>query len=296
MAIFWKTLLSAGNMMAIAAVGWVNPSTAASISVVAAENVYGDIAKQLGGDHVDVMSILTNPNQDPHLFEASASTARALAGAALVIYNGLDYDPWMEKLLAVTPNGARAVIIVGEIGGKKVGENPHLWYEPRIVAALARVISTDLTARDPALAPDYKQRLETFEASTARLDAQIQAMHAKYAGVAITATEPVFQYMADAIGLVVRNPEFQLAVMNETEPSARNVGAFQDDLRRHKVKVLLYNSQATNNLAQRMREIAETEKIPVVDVTETEPPATTYQDWMGNELDALDAALASAGR
>jgi zinc/manganese transport system substrate-binding protein len=294
MAIFWKPFQSAGCALALTVIGWMNPSNAAPISVVAAENVYGDIVEQLGGDHVAVISILTNPNQDPHLFEASASTARALAGAALVIYNGLDYDPWMEKLLAVTPNGIRA-INVGDLSNKKSGENPHLWYEPRSVAALARAISTNLIARDPASEADYKQRLQTFEASRAHLDAKIQAMHTKYAGIPITATEPVFQYMADAIGLVVRNPEFQLAVMNDTEPSARDVAAFQDDLRRHRVKVLLYNIQATDNLAQRMRQIAESEKIPVVGVTETEPPGVRYQDWMEKELDALDAAL-GAGR
>jgi zinc/manganese transport system substrate-binding protein len=291
MTTFWKHFQPAGCALAIAAVGWISPSNAAPISVVAAENVYGDIVEQLGGDHVAVISILTNPNQDPHLFEASASTARALAGAALVIYNGLDYDPWMEKLLAVTPNGTRAIIVVGDVSDKKTGENPHLWYEPRSVAALARAISTDLIARDPASAPDYRQRLQTFEASRAHLDTKIQAMHAKYAGIPITATEPVFQYMSEAIGLVVRNPEFQLAVMNDTEPSARDVAAFQDDLRQHKVKVLLYNTQATDNLAQRMRQIAESEKIPVVGVTETEPPGVHYQDWMEKELDALDAAL-----
>jgi zinc/manganese transport system substrate-binding protein len=269
----------------------MSPSNAAPISVVAAENVYGDIVEQLGGDHVAVVSILTNPNQDPHLFEASASTARALAGADLVIYNGLDYDPWMEKLLAVTPNGTRAIIVVGDVSDKKTGENPHLWYEPRSVAALARAISTDLIARDPTSGADYKQRLQAFEASRSHLDAKIQAMRAKFAGAPITATEPVFQYMAEAIGLVVRNPEFQLAVMNDTEPSARDVASFQDDLRQHRVKILLYNTQATDNLAQRMRQIAESEKIPVVGVTETEPPGVRYQDWMEKELDALDAAL-----
>jgi zinc/manganese transport system substrate-binding protein len=291
MAILWKPFQSVGHAVAIAAVGWMSPSNAAPISVVAAENVYGDIVEQLGGNHVAVVSILTNPNQDPHLFEASASTARALAGAALVIYNGLDYDPWMEKLLAVTPNGIRAVIVVGDVSDKKTGENPHLWYEPRSVAAVARAIGTDLIARDPASEADYKQRLQAFEASRAHLDAKIQAMRAKYAGIPITATEPVFQYMAEAVGLVVRNPEFQLAVMNDTEPSARDVAAFQDDLRRHRVKVLLYNTQATDNLAQRMREIAESEKIPIVGVTETEPPGVRYQDWMEKELDALDVAL-----
>ncbi len=274
--------------------GW--PANAAPLNVIAAENVYGDLAEQLGGPSVAVVSILTNPSQDPHLFEASASTARALAGAALVIYNGANYDPWMPKLLSVSPGKPRDIIIAAEVNHKAVGDNPHLWYDKASILTVAKAITAGFIAANPAAEQDYSRRSQDFETSIKSLDVKIAAMGAKYAGLPITATEPVFDYMAQAIGLVVRNPDFQRAVMNDTEPSARDVAAFQDDLEHHRVKALLYNTQATENLTERMRRIAERERIPVVGITETEPPGQRYQAWMASELDALDAALASAGQ
>jgi zinc/manganese transport system substrate-binding protein len=281
-------------MLLLGIAGLPAPAMTAPLSVVAAENVYGDLVEQLGGPNVAVVSILNNPSQDPHLFEAGASTARALADAALVIYNGADYDPWMPKLLSVSPGKARRIVVAAEVSRRAAGDNPHLWYDAAELPALARAITADLIAADPASEPTYNQRLQAFEAAMKPLDTKIEAMRTKYAGLPITATEPVFDYMARAIGLIVRNAGFQRAIMNGTEPSARDVAAFQDDLEQHRVRVLLYNTQATGNLAERMRHIAEQAKIPVVGVSETEPPGTRYQDWMANQLDALDAALAGS--
>jgi zinc/manganese transport system substrate-binding protein len=265
---------------------------AAPVTVVAAENVYGDLARQIGGDAVSVTSILNNPAQDPHLFEAGASAARAVAGAELVIYNGADYDPWMPKLLSVTGGGTRTTIVAAELMPVAPGGNPHLWYDPAVMPLVAKTIADSLSARDPSGAAAYAVHRQDFDRSMAGLFDRIAAMRAKYAGVKVTATEPVFDYMARAIGLDMRNPAFQLAVMNDTEPSARDVAAFEDDLRGRKVKVLLYNTQAAGTLSQRMRRIAEEAKIPVVGISETEPPDMHYQDWMTAQLDALDKALA----
>jgi zinc/manganese transport system substrate-binding protein len=264
---------------------------AAPLSVVAAETVYGDLARQIGGDGVTVVSILNNPAQDPHLFEAGASAARAVVDAGLVIYNGADYDPWMAKLLSATGGKNRTVIVAAELGHVAAGANPHLWYDPQIISALAKALAGDLSARDPGNAQLYAGRLGDFDASMTALADKVAAMRGKYAGVAITATEPVFDYMARAIGLTVRNPAFQLAVMNDTEPSARDVAAFEDDLRQHRVRVLLYNIQATGTVSDRMRRIAEEAHIPVVGVSEVEPSGVRYQDWMAAQLDALDKAL-----
>jgi zinc/manganese transport system substrate-binding protein len=264
---------------------------AAPLSIVAAESVYGDLARQIGGDAVSVTSILNNPAQDPHLFEADASAARAVARAGLVIYNGADYDPWMPKLLSVTGGGTRTAIVAAELMPVAPGGNPHLWYDPAVMPLVAKSIADSLSARDPSGAAAYGARLEDFDRSMGGLMDRIAAMKTRYAGVKVTATEPVFDYMARAIGLDMRNAAFQRAIMNDTEPSARDVAVFEDDLRGRKVRVLLYNTQAAGTLPQRMRRIAEEAKIPVVGISETEPPNIHYQDWMAAQLDALDKAL-----
>lgn len=273
-------------------IGAMHGAEAATVDIVAAENFYGDIAQQIGGKDVTVTSILSNPDQDPHEFEASPSVARALSNAALVIYNGADYDPWVPKLLAASPSPARHAIVVAELVHKKPGDNPHIWYEPEAATALATRLSELLARMDPDHAAAYRRRLAIFEHSMQPLADRIAEMRRKYAGTPVTATEPVFGYMADALGLEMRNRHFQLAVMNDTEPSAADIASFEADLRSRAVKALIYNRQTSDALTRRMREIARQSGVPVVGVTETEPPGKDYQQWMRSQLNALDRALA----
>ncbi len=266
----------------------------AMISIVAAENFYGDVAQQLAGPDATVTSILSNPDQDPHLFEASPSVARNLSTAAIVVYNGADYDPWMAKLLAASRSANRKIIIVASLVHKKAGDNPHLWYDPATMPAYAKAVTAALVERDPSHRADYDQRLQAFLVSLQPLDAKIADLRGKFTGRPVTATEPVFGYMAMALGLKMRNERFQLAVMNNTEPRASDVAAFENDLRKHLVQLLLYNSQASDAAAQRMVRIAQDAKIPVVGVTETEPAGTTFQDWVMGELNAVAQALSNA--
>lgn len=261
------------------------------IAIVAAENFYGDVAEQVGGSAVKVTSILTNPDQDPHLFEASASTARDLAAARIVILNGADYDPWMTKLLSASRASGRATLEVAKLVGKKASDNPHLWYDPPTMPSLAKALAGELATLDPDHRTDFEARRDAFIASLKPIDDKIAALRQQYAGVAITATEPVAGYMADAIKLKVRNQRFQLAVMNDTEPSASEIAGFQQDLKTRGVKVLLYNSQTSEGLTQKMRALAKQSGVPVVGVTETEPAGMKYQDWMLLELSALEAGL-----
>ena len=261
------------------------------IAVVAAENFYGDIAKQVGGDRVEVASILSNPDQDPHLFETSPSTARQLADAQIVIVNGADYDPWVDKLLAAAPRSGRVLINAAQLTGKKAGDNPHLWYAPATMPAVANAIAAALTKADSAYTANYDARLKTVLASLARIDARVAQMKATHKASAVTATESVFGPMADALGLTMRNKRFQLAVMNETEPGARDVAAFENDLKGRKVKALIYNTQVSDKLTERLLDIAKKAKVPVVGVTETLPANVSFQDWMTAQLDALDKAL-----
>ena len=276
-------------------VGWALGASwahAAPIDIVAAENFYGDVAEQIGGPEVHVTSILTNPDEDPHLFEANPSTARQLADAKLVIYSGAGYDSWAGKLLAASKAPGRQVIDVAKLVHRKEGDNPHIWYDPPTMPALAEHLADTLSRLDPSHRADYVKRLALFAETMKRMDARISELHRKYAGTVVTATEPVFGYMADALGLKMRNDRFQLAVMNDTEPSAGEIAAFEKDLRSRTVKVLFYNSQTSEALTERMRGIAKQAGVPIVGVTETEPPGKRYQEWMMSQLDALDQALA----
>lgn len=262
------------------------------IAVVAAENFYGDIARQIGGDRVAVVSIMNSPDQDPHLFETTPAIVRKLADAQIVIANGVNYDPWVDKLLAAAPRPARTVIVVAALVHKKTGENPHLWYDPATMPAVAEALAAALSKADAAHASDYAARLRTFLASLKPLDDKVAAIRGKYAGAVVTASEPVFSYMAEALKLKMRNERFQLSIMNDTEPSARDVAAFERDLKEHNVRVMFYNKQASDKAVQRLIDLARTNKIPVVGVTETAPPGLSYQDWMLGQINETEKALA----
>jgi len=268
------------------------PSWAAQpVTIVAAENFYGDVANQIGGSYVKVSSILSNPDQDPHLFEASPSVARSLSGARIVVYSGIDYDPWMEKLLSASKSTDRKEIVVADVIGKKTGDNPHIWYDPATMLAFAQALSDALVAEDPANKDGYENRLASFKVSVKPIDDKIAKLKQRLSGTPVTATEPVFGYMFEALGMQVRNQSFQLSVMNDTEPSASDVAAFENDLKTHQVKLLVYNNQASDPVAERLVKLAKASKVPIVGASETEPPGKSYQAWMAGELEAVDKAL-----
>ncbi len=264
---------------------------AGMVRLVAAENFYGAIAHRIGGLQVAVTSILNNPSQDPHLFEASPAVARQVADARIVILNGAGYDPWMDKLLKASPRPDRVVIDVAALTGHKAGGNPHLWYDPATMPKVAQALAAALSKADPDHAPDYADRLKDTLASLARVDKRVAELRGKFKGAAVTATEPVFGYMAAAAGLTMRNEAFQTAMMNDTEPSARDLAAFENDLKQHRVRALIYNKQVSEKLTERLIAIAKKAKVSVVPVTETMPEGVSFTDWMLGELDALDKAL-----
>ena len=276
---------------AIAICGLSAPALADPVKVVAAENFYGDLASQIGGANVAVTSILSDPDTDPHLFEASPDTAKAMSDAKIVIVNGVDYDPWMEKLLSAHKAPDRKEIIVARLVGHKAGDNPHLWYDPAYMKAAAKALVADLIAVDPAHKADYDQGYAKFLESLKPLDDKIATMHKSYAGQPVTASEPVFGYQAALIGLKVHNEKYALAVMNNAEPTPSEVAAFENDLKGKKVKAMLYNAQASEPAVGKLVQLAKDNNIPVVGVSETEPPNSTYQDWMMGQLNALDKAL-----
>ncbi len=286
-----STLLLAVSLVVGPALALSARAEAEPVKLVAAENFYGAIAAQIGGLQVAVTSILSNPEQDPHLFEASPAVARQIVDARIVILNGAGYDPWMDKLLRVSPRPHRIVINVAALTGRKPGDNPHLWYDPATMPKVAEALAAALAKADPDHAPDYNARLKDTLASLARIEKRVAAMRAKFKGAPVTATEPVFGYMAAAIGLTMRNERFQTAVMNDTEPSARDIAAFENDLKQRKVRALIYNKQVSDKLTERLIAIASKARVPVVPVTETMPGGASFTEWMLGELEALDKAL-----
>ena len=262
-------------------------------TIVAAENFYGDLARQIGGSNVTVTSILSNPDDDPHLFETSPSTARTIADAKIIIYNGADYDPWMDKLLSASTKPDRTTIIAADLIGKKSGDNPHLWYNPATLPAIAKALTADLSKRDPGNATHYEANLKKFQSSLEGIDKEIADVKKTYAGTEVTATEPVFGYMAEALGLKMLNYDFQVALMNDAEPSATQVAAFENSLKDGSAKILFYNSQVTDEATTRLLDLARQNKVTVIGVTETEPAGQTIQTWFGGQIDAVQKALAA---
>ncbi len=281
------TVLAAIMLLALP----LTAQAAGPISVVAAENFYGDVAGQIGGPGVRVTSILSNPDQDPHLFEASPSVARDISAAGIVVYSGIDYDPWMEKLLSAARSRSRRTIVVAPLAARRTGDNPHVWYDVETMLTYAAVLTEALAGEDPGGAPGYRDRLARFQRSVQPVEARIASLRDRLAGTRATATEPIFGYMFASLGMRSLEPSFQMSVMNGTEPSAADVAAMENDFTSHRVRLLVYNSQASDPVAARMGSLARAAGIPVVGATETEPRGESYQAWMTSELDAVDHAL-----
>jgi zinc/manganese transport system substrate-binding protein len=260
--------------------------------VVAAENFYGDIVGQIGGDHVAVTSIIVDPSVDPHEYEVSAKDGAAVANARLIIQNGLGYDSFMARLMKASPRQDRKLIVVGSLMGRKDGDNPHVWYDPATMPRLARVVAESLVELDPAHAASYRGWLRAFMVSMKQVNDEVARLKARYGGTPVGATEPVFGYMADALGLNVLTPRaFQKAIEEGEEPPAAAVAQMEDQLRNHLVKVLLYNRQTVTPITSKVQARAKQLGIPVVGVTEMEPPGKIYQQWMLGQLAQLDTAL-----
>lgn len=278
----------------------VTPSTAAAaptsapIPAVAAENEYADVVSQIGGPYVQVAAIESDPNTDPHTFEASAAVAKEMAAARLVVVNGLGYDDWAQKMLSASPNAARRVIDVQTLRQLPDSTaNPHLWYDPKTMPAVARQVAADLSAIAPGHAAAFQQNVSTFDASLQPWTAALAAFKAKYGGTAVAVTEPVGDDLLQAAGCNIATPwGFQAAVMNGIDPSPQEVTAQQNLFKQHQVKVFLYNQQVTDSLTTSLQAVANQEGVPIVGVYETMPTGYTYQSWMLAETQALERAVA----
>lgn len=264
----------------------------AALHVVAAENVYGSIAKQLGGPEVVVESILNNPNQDPHLFSSKPSTSKSVADADILILNGADYDTWFERLLSVkSTEKAVSVINIAKLVNVKSGANPHLWYRLSYVNQFATALAADYERRLPRQKAVFEARLQTFLSDQQQLTAEVTELKERVHGLSVTATEPVAAYLAQDLGLVMLDEAFQLAVMNDAEPSAQSRAEFERHLRTKQVRALIYNQQVQDPVTEFMQKLSKDQGIPVIGVTELLPADQTYTQWYRHTLDKFRLGL-----
>ena len=288
------TVLAAGCSSGTGATATADSNT--TITAVGAENEYANVISQIGGKYVRVTAIESNPNTDPHSFEASASVAQEVSGAGLIVQNGLGYDSYMNKIEAASPDPKRKVIDVQQLLGLPDSTpNPHLWYKPSTMPAVARQVAKDLAALLPAHAGYFTARVTAFDRSLQPWYRAIAQFKAAYPGTPVAVTEPVGDYLLQAAGTRNLTPfAFQADIMNGVDPAAQYV-SLQDRLfSGHKVKVFLYNQQVTDSLTETFLAQAHRDGIPVVGVYETMPtPGYDYQSWMLAETRALQQAVAS---
>ena len=266
--------------------------------MVAGESFWGSIAAQLGGFRVSVHSVVSDPNADPHEYEATTADARAFAEADLVILNGAGYDGWGTKLLAASPSQRRQVIDVAQLLGKKAGDNPHFWYDPGAVVKVADSITARYASIDPEMATKgyfEQQRSELSTALAPYMD-EVATIKQKYAGAAIGATESIFVYMAAALSLKLTTPSaFMDAIAEGNDPPAAAVAEFHDQIAGDQIKVLIYNVQTATAVTTNLKALAAAHHIPAVGVSETlQPQDARFQDWQLAQLKSLESALATS--
>jgi zinc/manganese transport system substrate-binding protein len=274
--------------------GGADQSPSGPLTVVAAENFYGDIAKQIGGGRAEVASIISDPTADPHLFEPSVLDGARVAAARVVIENGAGYDQWMDRLTSAEPNPARQVVRVAQVLGEVGADvNPHFWYDVPQIPAIAGAIETAMATADPGNAAFYQQQETKFEASLAPLNDLVDQIRSGYAHTPVAYTEPVPGYLLQAAGLSIKTPpDFARAIEEGVDPTPQAAAEMNALISGKQVKVLLYNSQATSPIVDQLRALAQANSIPVIAVTETMPTdAASFQSWQLSQAQALLRAL-----
>jgi zinc/manganese transport system substrate-binding protein len=265
------------------------------IKAVGAENEYANVIGQIGGRYVSVQAIESNPNTDPHTFEASPSVAREIAGADLVVQNGLGYDSYMNKIESASPSSTRKVIVAQSLLDlPNSTPNPHLWYDPKTMPLVARAIATDLSELQPQHAASFRANDAKFVAALRPWLAALAQFKGKYPNTPVATSEPVGDYVLEAAGTDNLTPfGLQAAIMNGVDPSPQEVQIQENLFSQLKVKVFVYNQQVTDSLTQSFLNAAKKARIPVVGVYETMPtPGYDYQSWMLAEVHALRNAIA----
>ncbi|MEV5438442.1 zinc ABC transporter substrate-binding protein [Streptomyces sp. NPDC052682] len=300
----WRPALLAGACLALltgcgssdAARPTPAPAGSARIAVVASTNVYGDIVRRIGGAKVDVTSIISDPDQDPHSYEADAQNQLALSKAKVVVENGGGYDDFVDRMLSSGHNGSAEVVNAVKVSGKRAPEggelNEHVWYDFPTVAKIADRVADALARVDGADATTFRKNATAFKARLTALEAKEARIRKEHGGEAVAITEPVPLYMIEASGLVNRTPaQFSEAIEEGDDVSPRVLQQTLALFGGKRVKALVCNEQTSGPQTQRAEQAAKAAGIPVVPVTETLPKGKDYLGWMTANLDALARAL-----
>jgi zinc/manganese transport system substrate-binding protein len=264
------------------------------LQVVAAENFWGSIASQLGGEKVSVQSIIVNPNTDPHSYEPNAADGVALAKSQIAIVNGIGYDAWASKLIDANPSSSRAVLNVGDLLGLKEGDNAHQWYSPASVRRVIDQITADYKRLDPKDGGYFDRQRAAFETRRlAEYNGLIAQIRSRYAGVPVGYSESIFQPLGQALGLKLMTPySFAKAIAEGTDVSAADKQTVDSQAQQHLIKVWIYNSQNATPDVQRVNALARAAGIPITTITETlSPSGASFQQWQVAELMSLQHAL-----
>jgi zinc/manganese transport system substrate-binding protein len=274
---------------------------ASVLNVIAAENQYGSLVRQLGGACVQVSSVMSDPSADPHEFETSVAVNRSYSSAQLVVENGLGYDDWSDRIIG-TLSPKPAVVNAGRVLGLQVGDNPHVWYSPTYITRINAAITAALKQLSPRAADYFDAQAQQTEQALQPYYDEVAQIRARYSGTPVGATESIFVYLAEATGLnLISPPGFMNAISEGNSPSAPDVRTFQDQITQSQIKLLVYNQQTVSNLTSQLQTLAQSNRVPVVGVTETMVPQdSTFQAWQTAQLQSIQGALggtsASAGR
>lgn len=297
-----RQIIAIGSLVVIALVvltmallsNATNPSQhGKQINVVAAENFWGSLVAQIGGNKINLKVMVTDPNADPHEYESSTNDARSFAEARYVILNGAGYDSWGNKLIDASSNPNLKLLNVATLLGKKEGDNPHFWYSPSYVNQVILKMKLDLSNIDPKDSGYFTKQYNSLVSKLAVYQALILSLKAQYAGTKVASTEDIFVYLAQAAGLnLISPPAFMQAVAEGNDPPANSVVQFEQQLSSGQVKLLVYNEQTITPLTNSIRQLASSKNIPLIGVSETiEPKNATYQDWMSGILNQLKTTL-----
>ncbi len=262
------------------------------VGIVAAENFWGSLVSQIGGNQVNVTSLVNDPNADPHEYEVNAKVARTFAKANFVIINGAGYDSWAQNIISSAGSGS-LVLNAAKLLGKKNGDNPHFWYNPDYVNRMVLQMKNDLIELDPSKSDYFTNNYNDLVAKLKVYQTNLAEIKKDFGGVQVASTEDIFVYMAAASGLnLVSPPEFMQAVANGNDPSASSIVTFQNQIKSHQVRLLIFNSQTVNPITDSMKLLAEKNNIPTVAITETiQPPNQTFENWMNQEILDIRAKL-----
>ncbi|MFX3616285.1 MAG: metal ABC transporter solute-binding protein [Sporolactobacillus sp.] len=259
------------------------------INVVAAEDFYGEVVEAVGGKYVSVTSIINKPSMDPHDYEPTSQTARAVSGAKLIVYNGIGYDGWMDKLLTNNKNSKNALRVGEDLLHKKDGANEHLWYQPKTMPKLATALASKFSKIDPKHAAYFNKNAVKFKKEIQPVQDEVKKLSMKSNGKLVDVSEPIFDYTLKALGYKVANNHFELAVEHETDPSPTDIAGMQKDVKNHKIAFFVSNIQEISPTVKKIVALADKNHLPVVKVTETLPKGKNYKTWMMDELKQVEA-------